>query len=63
LKSINDELETDQYWHVRIGIDNRPGDNRPMGEEYVLQNFSDEEKVVLDRVIKEACHELISNGR
>jgi peptidyl-tRNA hydrolase len=33
-----------------------------MGIEYVLQNFSDEEKVIIDRVIKEACHKLISNG-
>lgn len=58
LKSIDEELGTDQYWHVRIGVDNRPLDNKPMGEEYVLQNFSDEEKEILDRVIKEVCKKL-----
>ncbi len=58
LKSIDEELDTDQYWHVRIGIDNRPLDNKPMGEEYVLQNFSDEERKTLDRVIKEVCKKL-----
>ncbi len=58
LKSIDEALGTDEYWHVRIGIDNRPEDFRPMGEEYVLQNFSDEEKAVLGRVIKEACKKL-----
>jgi PTH1 family peptidyl-tRNA hydrolase len=63
LSSIDDVLGTDQYWHVRIGIDNRPLDNRPMGIEYVLQNFSDEEKVILDKVIKEVCHKLTSNDR
>ncbi|KKR89816.1 MAG: Peptidyl-tRNA hydrolase [Microgenomates group bacterium GW2011_GWC1_41_20] len=58
LKSIDENLGTDEYWHVRIGVDNRPSDNRPMGEEYVLQNFSDEEKVIIDRIIKEVCKKL-----
>jgi PTH1 family peptidyl-tRNA hydrolase len=62
VKSIDDSLGTDQYWHVRVGVDNRPLDNRPMGEEYVLQDFSDEEKIIIDRVIKEVSHKLISNG-
>jgi PTH1 family peptidyl-tRNA hydrolase len=61
LKSIDEALGTDEYWHVRVGIDNRPIDNRPMGEEYVLQNFSDEERTILNRVIKEASHKLISD--
>jgi PTH1 family peptidyl-tRNA hydrolase len=61
LKSVNDAIATNQYWHVRVGVDNRPGDNRPMGEEYVLQNFSDEEMGTLDGVIKELCHKLISD--
>jgi len=58
IKSIDAELGTDQYWHVKIGVDNRPLDGRPMGEEYVLQNFDDEEKKILDRVINEVCHKL-----
>ncbi|EKE13015.1 MAG: Peptidyl-tRNA hydrolase [uncultured bacterium] len=58
LKSIDDALGTDEYWHVRIGIDNRQGDSRPMGEEYVLQNFSDEEKVIIEKTIKEVCKKL-----
>ena len=58
LKSVDEALGTSQYWHVRIGVDNRPLDNRPMGEEYVLQNFTDEELVILDRVIKEVCKKL-----
>jgi peptidyl-tRNA hydrolase, PTH1 family len=58
LKSIDEELSTDQYWHVRIGVDNRPFDNRPMGEEYVLENFSDEERNILDRTIKQVVNKL-----
>ncbi len=60
IKSIDRELGTNKYWHVRVGVDNRPLDNRPMGEEYVLQNFTDEEKKVLDKVIKEVCKKLVT---
>jgi PTH1 family peptidyl-tRNA hydrolase len=59
LKSVDDVLGTDEYWHVRIGVDNRPLDNRPLGIEYVLQNFSDEEKMKMDKVIKEAVNDLL----
>jgi len=52
IKSVDDAIGTDQYWHVKVGIDNRPLDNRTMGLEYVLQNFSEEERTILDRVIK-----------
>jgi PTH1 family peptidyl-tRNA hydrolase len=60
LKSIDDALETDEYWHVKIGVDNRPLDNRPLGIEYVLQNFSDDEKQILDNTIKVACKKLVT---
>jgi PTH1 family peptidyl-tRNA hydrolase len=60
LKSVDDSLGTDQYWHVRAGVDNRPLDNRPMGEEYVLQNFSDDERVILDITIKKLLIDLIA---
>jgi PTH1 family peptidyl-tRNA hydrolase len=58
LKSINQSLKSDQYWHVRIGIDNRPLDNRILGIEYVLQNFTEEERVKLNKVTLEVCKKL-----
>ena len=58
IKSVDEALGTSDYWHVKIGIDNRPLDNRPMGIEYVLQNFPDEERKILDGVIKEVCKKL-----
>jgi PTH1 family peptidyl-tRNA hydrolase len=60
IKSVDERLGTDQYWHVRVGVDNRPMDNRPMGDEYVLQNFSDDEKQTLEKVIKEVCKKLVT---
>ncbi len=61
IKSVDEALGTDQYWHVRIGVDNRPLDGRPMGIEYVLENFTDEEKETLNKVIKEVCKKLVTS--
>lgn len=55
---IEDKLGTKDFWRVRVGIDNRPLDNKPMGEEYVLQNFTTEELEKLRTVIKEVCREI-----
>ncbi len=60
VKSVDEALGTDQYWHVRIGVDNRPLDGRPMGIEYVLENFTDEEKETLNKVVKEVCKKLVT---
>ena len=60
LSSIDAELGTNEYWHVRVGVDKRDPQNRVMGEEYVLQDFSDEEKRILDKTIKEVVKKLIS---
>lgn len=59
LRSIDNALGTDEYWHVRVGIDNRPLDERPMGDEYVLQNFSEEEVKVIENVINVVSRELV----
>ena len=56
--SVDDSLGTNEYWHVRVGIDNRPGDNRVMGQEFVLQDFTKDELHILDSVIKELCKKL-----
>lgn len=55
---IEDKLGTKDFWRVRVGVDNRPLDNKPMGEEYVLQNFSSEEKEILSETIKRIVNEL-----
>lgn len=44
LLSIDQALGTNQYWHVRLGVDNRDPHNRLPGEAYVLQNFTAQEQ-------------------
>ena len=60
LNDIYDNLGNKDFWHVRVGIDSRTKDQRlkTKGEEYVLEDFTDEEKVILDKVIKEICKKL-----
>ena len=57
--SIERELGTPDFWRVRIGVDNREGDSTP-GEEYVLQDFGDDELEVLRGVINKAVQEILS---
>ncbi len=59
LWSVEEAVGTTDFWRVRIGVDNREVGNRIPGEEYVLQNFSDEEVDILDKVLEEATNEVI----
>jgi PTH1 family peptidyl-tRNA hydrolase len=58
IQSIEKELGTENFWRVRIGVDNRSSEDRIPGEEYVLQNFKEDEIEVRDRVIREVIAEL-----
>lgn len=70
---IEDKLGTKDFWRVRIGIENRHSEitenisRVPMrgvkgslieGEKYVLQEFTEEERAILDRVIKKVASKL-----
>lgn len=58
--SIEKEIETKDFWRIRIGVENRNLESRisNLGKNYVLQNFTDEERKILDGVIKNACKKL-----
>ena len=58
LSSIYKKLGTKEFWHVRIGVENRKVGDRTMGEEYVLKEFGDEEMKIIDKVVNEAVEEL-----
>ena len=58
LESIDQALGTSEYWHVRVGVDNRDPENRTLGEEYVLQDFTKEEFLKVDGVVGEAVRDL-----
>jgi len=59
INSIKEILGNDaSYWHVRVGTDGRNGDRSIPGEEYVLMEFSPEEKVILNTTIEHVAKDL-----
>lgn len=56
--SIEEKLGTKDFWRLRIGVDNRELNNRVEGEDYVLQNFSDDEEKIVSEVIIKAVKDL-----
>lgn len=59
LYSIDEYVKTDQYWHVRIGVDGRQGDRSMPGQKYVLGTFSETEKEVVEKAIAEVSQEVL----
>jgi len=57
--SIEQSLDTKDFWRVRIGIDNRNPDSRTLGEDYVLQDFSDQEKQILDQTLEKLLADVV----
>lgn len=58
LQSIYDILKTDQFWHVRIGIDTRQGDRSMPGQAYVLQKMSNQELKALEELTPQVVQQL-----
>jgi len=59
IESIENKLNTKNFWRLRIGVDNRKEDNRIPGEAYVLQNFTANEQERINKVFEQISHELI----
>lgn len=58
--SIENELGTDAFWRIRIGVDSRPsGKPRALsGEQYVLSDFSPDERALLTEVFERVAGRL-----
>jgi len=53
IESIEKTLGTKDFLRVRIGVDNRTSNKRINGETYVLQNFTNNEMVIINQVFSE----------
>lgn len=61
VNSIETAIGRNDFWRVRVGIDNRPmasGQWRTAGEEYVLEDFRSDERVILDQVVEKIVSEV-----
>lgn len=59
LLSLYEVLGTDQFWHVRLGVDGRNGDRSMPGQAYVLQKFSEPEMPIIEKMIAEVTDQLL----
>lgn len=64
ITSVEEELGTKNFGRIRIGIENRDEKKRTKGEDYVLSDFTEEEKRIIKWVIQKIIHdELFENLR
>lgn len=60
INSIEQVLGTNDFWRIRVGVDNRNPEKRTSGEKYVLEDFTLEEKIILDKVTGDICKKLVT---
>lgn len=58
LLSIYQALGTDQFWHIRVGVDGRAGQRKIPAKNYVLHEFNREEKPIIDQTIEKVAQQL-----
>jgi peptidyl-tRNA hydrolase, PTH1 family len=58
VNSVEEALGRDDFWRVRVGVDNRHGDRSKPGQAYVLDRFTSQEREEIKRVIEQLLHDL-----
>jgi PTH1 family peptidyl-tRNA hydrolase len=58
LLSIYKYIGKKDFWHVRVGVDNRDPKEKIEGEDYVLQNFKESEIEKINNVIDKVIEDL-----
>lgn len=59
--SVIKRLKTKDFWHIRIGVENRIKEEKISGESYVLKDFLANEKLVIERVIRSIFEDFKEN--
>lgn len=62
LNSIYEELGTDQFWHIRIGVDGRSGKKTIKPEKYVLQTMTVEDRISLQNAFRALKDNLVKRN-
>ncbi len=57
--SVKKHLGTDRFWHLRVGVDNRPTGWSQAGADYVLSPFTKDELDVLNQVIQKVVERIL----
>lgn len=61
LLSVEQSLGTNKYWNVRVGVENRQvkGNKGVPGMVYSLQDFTQEERFIIDKIIDDVSKTLL----
>lgn len=59
LQSIYQHLGTQDFWHLRLGVDSRAGERQIPPADYVLKSMTTAEQKQLDSVIEQLLQELL----
>ncbi len=62
LQSIYQTLKTDQFWHLRIGIDDRQGDRSIPPANYVLAKLMKHDLMIMEQAFARAMNLLRQNN-
>jgi peptidyl-tRNA hydrolase, PTH1 family len=62
LLSVEEKLGTDQFWNVRVGVENREvrGNKGIPGMVYSLQDFAPDERTIIEPVITRITDDLVA---
>lgn len=58
LLSIYEALDSQNFWHVRVGVDNRQGDRSLPPDKYVLSSFTTAEEATVTQVINQVAERM-----
>lgn len=58
VNSVIEQLGTDAFWNMRIGVDSRNGDRSIPPDNYVLTNWTSDERSLLASVLESVVQEL-----
>ena len=58
VNSIEEHVHNNQFWRIRIGVDNRTSEKRIPGDIYSLQDFTKQELEMVEKVNKAIIKEL-----
>ncbi len=56
--SVENSLKTNDFWRIRVGIENREKSSKIPGEVYVLQNFALDEEEKIGETIRKVIEDL-----
>lgn len=51
VNDVSEKLMTEQFWHIRVGVDGRAGDRSIDPQDYVLGGFTEDEDVLIGKVV------------